>query len=157
MSAPGRQECLARPDEIPLKPFSCNLSLTALFTRFAAASYSDDGIFITIGGICAENSYLSALYAFSKKALYSTPPAHNRRAGAADSSAASSTPVVMRATYLPSASWYASLPAKDQLLEFDPFNPNTNAFNTYVLPSRPQSVEDVPEPFFVMGKVSALL
>lgn len=145
----------------------CQLMLTPAHTcccllpssRSFAASYSADGIFIHVGGFCllseTEYSFLSALYAFPKKVLYSTRPADSRRAGAADGTAGS-TPVVMRATYLPSASWYASLPAKDQQLDFDPTTPTAiNPFNTFLLPSRPQTKEDVAEPFFVMGKVSA--
>lgn len=108
-------------------------------------TYSTDGIFISVAGFCGsngENGFLTALYAFPKKVLYTRPAGNN-------------SVVVHRATYLPSTGWYRSLPTKDQMLNFDPdssaiFNP----FNTFVLPSRPQAKEDAFDPFFVIGKVS---
>lgn len=109
------------------------------------ASYSADGIFVSVGGYCEDDDnfygFAAALYAFPKKALYSNP-----RNDAKDLA-------VFRATYLPSSSWYRSLPAADQLLTFDPDYPSENAFNNFVLPSRPQTIRDVHDPYFVMGKV----
>lgn len=105
------------------------------------ASYSNDALFIDIGLFCAD-SFLNTLYAFPKRVLY-TPPADNQ----ADIN-------VWRATYLPSSSWYHSLPSKDQLLVYDPTDPSfTNPFNTFLLPARPQIRKDVSDPMFVMGKV----
>lgn len=113
--------------------------------RTSQASYSTDGIFINILGFCYDADYTygfaSALYALPKKTLYSRPSNDARDLA------------VFRATYLPSSSWYRSLPVGDQLLTFDPDYPSDNAFNTALLPSRPQSVHDVHEPYFVMGKV----
>lgn len=85
--------------------------------------------------------FLGTLFAFSKKALYSTPSADAQGVK------------VYRATYLPSSSWYRSLSAEDQLLLYDPDYPYDPPFNTWVLPSRPIHVEDVGHPIFVMGKV----
>jgi hypothetical protein len=123
----------------------------------AAASYSDDGVFVTIRGACIPNedpegdnySYLSAVLAFSKKTLYTTP---SKTKGHAPPCAPHSLfgEQVYRATYLTASSWFFSLPAEDQLLDCDD---GLNAFNTYVLPARPQSAKDCSEPHFVMGKV----
>lgn len=113
-------------------------------------SYSHDGIFASVGGFClvipeADDErtigYLTALFAFPKKALYSTPPADAEDVK------------VYQATYLPASSWYRSLSAKDQLLIYDPDYPSDPPFNTWVLPSRPIHIEDVHHPILVMGKV----
>jgi hypothetical protein len=113
----------------------------AVLWAAAAASYSDEGIFITIMGVCLPDISLgeSAVFAFPKKALYETP-------------ISTVAPRIMRATYLPSAPWFASLPAGEQLLDVSEEAP---AFNTYVLPARPQTAKDSSEPHFVMGKVGA--
>jgi hypothetical protein len=115
-----------------------------------AASYSNDGFFVSIRGSC-QDSYLSAVLAFSKKTLYTTPtkagPAPGEQPGV-------NATEIFKATYLTSSGWYFSLPPKDQLKDFDD---GRNAFNTFVLPARPQSAKDCADPHFVMGKVCGLV
>jgi hypothetical protein len=124
---------------------SCCAAVAVLCVS-AAASYCDEGIYLSIFGVCgpwfqtgAEVQYLSAVFAFPKKALYTKP-------------ASKVGPSIMRATYT-TATWFYSLPPEDQALNFDDGNP---AFNNYVLPARPQTERDCSEPHFVMGKVSRL-
>lgn len=122
-----------------------------VFCLFLQASYSSDGVFISVGLFCSASpdnvDHLSTLYAFPKSTLYSNP------------TSPSQSMTVMRATYLPSSSWYRSLPLKDQLLAVDPTQDPTssNAFNTWVLPARPQTAKDVADPFFVIGKVWGMI
>lgn len=118
-------------------------------------SYSSDGIFISVGQYCYDDyamspfrnfyDYLAAVYVFPKKVLY-TPPADGTK------------PTVYRATYFPSASWFRSLPLKDQVREYDPSYPysNSETFDIWAMPSRPQGEEDVVERLLVMGKVIAV-
>lgn len=136
----------------------CVVNLCAGATRMLPAclqmSYSEDGIYVSVGGFCLETKngvdetlgFLSALWAFPKKVLYTTP-------------ATEAAVAVFRAMYLPGSSWYRSLSIKDQLLPFnpvpDPEGTSVVPFNTWVLPSRPTSIEDVSDPVFVMGKVRA--
>lgn len=114
----------------------------------AQMSYSNDGLFIHVMAHCETSSVyhsvVSALYVFPKIAIFSTPPA----------GATSANITVPRATYLTSSAWYRSLSPRDQTLTYDPYTATyMNAFNTYVLPSRPQSIEDIHDPVFVIGKV----
>lgn len=100
-------------------------------------------MFISIAAQCGETGFLSSLFVFSKKALYSTPPATGTS--------------IYRATYYPSSAWFRSLSVKDQDIEYIPgfgFGGNAYNFNTWVLPSKPQSAEDTHDAVFVMGNVS---
>jgi len=129
-----------------LRALCCFITVAALCTQM---SYSSEGLFIHVMAHCetsADHTMVSALYAFPKMALYSKPPSTN---------ATSANITVPRATYLTTSAWYRSLPPRDQTLTYDPSAATyTNAFNTYVLPSRPQGLEDIHDPVFVIGKVS---
>lgn len=102
------------------------------------ASYSEDGIFVGMGTYCGDfshddgHAFLSVLYAYSKKTLYSKP---------------GDKPCVWAAAYYGPTSWYRSVPPPAQMVIEDSFKP----FNNYIQPSRPQDKEDVTDkPMFVM-------
>lgn len=79
-------------------------------------------------------SILTALYAFSKKALYARPPL----TGTAD---------IKAAVYLPSKAWYRSVSGTELHLVLDEFEP----FNSIPTPVRPQTVHDLEsDPMFVI-------
>jgi len=108
------------------------------------ASFSDDGIFVGMGTYCGDfkqedtHAFLSVLYAYSKKTLYSEP---------------GDSPVVWTAAYYGPTSWYRSVPPPAQMVIEDAFKP----FNNYIQPARPQDKDDVADkPLFVM-KVSDTL
>ena len=130
---------------------SCLLDPAPALCAPPQTSYSDDGVFVTLQAACGNfsnssvpSSALTALFVFSKSQLYTTPGPNG-------------TLEVHRATYLPNGAWYRSLPQSQLLLNFYPESDNdVNPFNALILPSRPQSLEDVDDPVFVMGKVSRL-
>lgn len=119
------------------------LSLLAPADASLQGTFSDDAIMVAMGVYCGSfasdesHSFLSVLYAYSKKALYAKPPAYG-------------DVEIYAATYLSSGAWYRSVPPGGQALVEDNFKP----FNNYIQPARPQAAEDVSKsPLFVM-KVS---
>lgn len=116
-------------------------------------SYSVDGIFASIIAFCIKpegpevTAFATAVHVFPKKALYGPPPS-------ADSAADFK---VWRATYLPAQSWYYSLPARDQVLQFDadplPGYEVATEVSAPVRPALPQTAQDAADPVIVMGKV----
>jgi hypothetical protein len=112
---------------------------------FLQGTFSDDAIVVAMGVYCGSfasdesHSFLSVMYAYSKKALYSKPPKN----GGCE---------IYAATYLSSGAWYRSVPPSGQALVEDNFKP----FNNYIQPARPQCAEDVPKPPLFVMKVSRL-
>lgn len=116
-------------------------------------SYSVDGFFASINAFCVKpagpevTAFATAVHVFPKKALYGPPPPADP---AADFK-------IWRATYLPAQSWYYSLPAHDQVLQFDadplPGYVVGNELGAPVTPALPQTAQDAADPVIVMGKV----
>lgn len=103
----------------------------------AQGTYTDDGIFVSMGVFCSEGAdydFLSVLYAFSKDKLYSSP-------------AEGETCEIYAATYLAPTAWHRSIPSKSKALIQEDHKP----VNSYMLPARPQYSNDVEQPpLFVM-------
>lgn len=126
-----------RPAVLMIPPNPANATLQGTF--------SDDAIIVAMGVYCGTfasdetHSFLSVMYAFSKKALYTKPPAHGNTE-------------IYAATYLSPGAWYRSVPPGGQALVEDNFKP----FNNYIQPARPQTAEDVSKPPLFVMKVGHL-
>lgn len=104
------------------------------------ASYSNDAVYLTTGLYCksheGDEQYLSALYAYSKDALYAPCPADKAE-----------HVTLMAATYLAPTAWYRSVDRHARALLDDSFKP----LNNHIQPSRPQDAGDaLAPPLFVM-------
>jgi hypothetical protein len=80
-------------------------------------------------------AFMSVVYAYSKRVLYTTPSSKQLR--------------VYAATYLAPTSWYRSVPPSGQALVENSFKP----FNSYIQPARPQDIDDVSQPPMLVMKV----
>lgn len=111
-------------------------------------SFSDKGIFISIGAHCATptdadgNSFypdttpgiMSVLFAYSKAALYDCENTDSDRK-------------IYAATYMGPMAWKSSISYKEQSLIMEDYR----TFNNLITPARPQDEKDVKDdPLFVM-------
>jgi hypothetical protein len=107
---------------------------------YPQGTFTDDAVIVALGVYCGnfegadENrAFLSVVFAYSKKALYTKPPEDGCN--------------IYAATYFPATSWYRSVPPSGQALVEAKFKP----FNNYVQPARPQDYDDVMKrPMLVM-------
>lgn len=110
-------------------------------SRAAQGTFTDDAIIVSMGVYCGnfesdeQRTFLSVMYAYSKRALYKKPPPEGCD--------------IYAATYLAPTSWYRSVPPSGQALVEDSFKP----FNSYIQPARPQSIEDISRPPMLVMKV----
>lgn len=125
-------------------PLSLSSTCLILAHPHTQATYSGDGVFISLGLVCSSkagssqavlaDNFRSAIYAYSKTALY-----------AATSSGSSAT--VNAAVYVVAKSWYRSVSVSSSVVLGD-------SLNNFAQPARPQTLEDVYNgPYFVQ-KVS---
>jgi hypothetical protein len=80
-------------------------------------------------------AFLSVVYAYSKKVLYTKPSSGRCR--------------IYAATYFAPTSWYRSVPPSGQAFIENSFKP----FNSYITPARPQDIEDMFQPPMLVMKV----
>jgi hypothetical protein len=110
-------------------------------------TYSGDGVFLTLGLVCsgkasthaslAEN-FRSAIYAFSKTAIYAP---HS----------SGSVSAVNAAVYVVAKAWYRSVSVSSSVVLGD-------SLNNFAQPARPQTLEDVFNgPYFVQKVRSCVL
>lgn len=121
-------------------------ALLAVFVTVARGfrsqgTFTDDAVIVSMGLYCGNfdsddtRSFLSVVYAYSKRALYTKPSVGRCR--------------IYAATYLAPTSWYWSVPPSGQALVENSFKP----FNSYIQPARPQDIEDMSKPPMLVMKV----
>jgi hypothetical protein len=104
-------------------------------------TFTDDAVIVSMGLYCGNfdsddtRAFLSVVYAYSKRALYTKPSSSHCR--------------IYAATYLAPISWYRSVPPSGQAL----IEPSFKPFNSYIQPARPQDIEDMSKPPMLVMKV----